>query len=111
LPLSSTSIGKIEELLIKPTDIAARIATRKKAKAAISGKSYKPTNISPRVRQCLDSGGTFVAMLFGNDSIDTEEDATEKAIQAFLTASALSLRKLADQKSGWVSAPKPRSMG
>jgi hypothetical protein len=78
--LNATSQAQIEKLLISPTAIAARV----KAKAQISGKSHKPENISPRVRECLDSGGTFVTMLFGNDSIDTEQNATENAIRQFL---------------------------
>ena len=36
------------------------------------------------MRACLDAGGTFVTMLFGNDGIDTEEAATENMIRAFL---------------------------
>lgn len=78
--LNATNPGQIEKLLIRPTAIAARA----KAKAEISGKSHKPEDVSPRVRECLDSGGTFLTMLFGNDGIDTEKDATEKAIRQFL---------------------------
>ncbi len=78
--LNATSPAKIETLLITPTAIAAR----KKAGAKASGKSHKPQNISARVRACLDIGGTFVTMLFGDDGIDTEEDATEEAIRGFL---------------------------
>jgi hypothetical protein len=36
------------------------------------------------VRACLDAGGTFVTVLFGNDNIDMEEGATENAIRKFL---------------------------
>jgi hypothetical protein len=78
--LNATNPGQIEKLLISPTAIAAR----KKTKVGINGKSHKPENISTRVRECLDSGGTFVAMFFGNDGIDTEENATENAIRDFL---------------------------
>ncbi len=69
-----------EELLVKPSAIAAR----KKAKASPSGKAYKVDDLSPRVRSCLDNGGTFVVALFGNDNIDTEDGATAKAIVKFL---------------------------
>jgi len=79
--LNATSPGQIEKLLVSPAAIAARI----KAKGELSGKAHKPESISPRVRACLDRGGTFVTMLFGNDGIDTEEEATEKAIQRFLS--------------------------
>lgn len=78
--LSDTTKGLIEELLIRPKSIAERV----KRKVQPSGTAYKPDDISPRVRSCLDKGGTFVTMLFGNDSIDTEDDATEEAIRAFL---------------------------
>jgi hypothetical protein len=78
--LNATSPAQIEKLLIKPKEIAARV----KAGTKPSGKSHKSESISPRIRECLDSGGTFVTMLFGNDSIDTEEGATEKAIGEFL---------------------------
>jgi hypothetical protein len=63
-----------------PTAIRHRIDTR----ASPAGASHKPEGISPRVRACLDAGGTFVTMLFGNDGVDTEEDATENAIRKFL---------------------------
>jgi hypothetical protein len=79
--LTVTNLGKIEELLIRPSAIAARIA----AKLTLTGKAHKPEDLNPRVRDCLDSNGTFVAMLFGDDGIDTEEDATAKAIRGFLT--------------------------
>ncbi len=61
--LNATSPGQIEKLLVSPAAIAARI----KAKGELSGKAHKPESISPRVRACLDRGGTFVTMLFGND--------------------------------------------
>ncbi len=80
--LNATSPGQIEELLISKTSIAARI--RAKVKAELGGKWHKRENISPRIRDCLDSGGTFVTMLFGNDGIDTEENATENAVRRFL---------------------------
>lgn len=70
----------IEELLVKPTSIAAR----KKERVALSGNAYTVDDLSPRVRSCLDGGGTFVVALFGNDNIDTEEAATAKAIVKFL---------------------------
>ena len=79
-PLNASSFGRIEELVIKPSSIERRVKT----KAAISGRSYTLDDLSPRIRDCLDHGGTFVTLLFGNDGIDTEEDATQKAIQAFL---------------------------
>jgi hypothetical protein len=78
--VNATNLAQIEKLLISPTAIAARV----KARAKASGKSHKSENISTRVRECLDSGGTFVTMLFGNDGIDSEENATEKAICKFL---------------------------
>jgi hypothetical protein len=78
--LTATRPGEIEKLLIIPSAIADRV----KSKAPPSGQAYKTDQISPRIRNCLDGGGTFVTMLFGNDGIDTEEDATEKAIQKFL---------------------------
>jgi hypothetical protein len=68
-------------LLITPAAIQAR---RAKAKAPIAGISHTVDGISPRVRACLDAGGTFVTMLFGNDGVDKEEEATEKAIRTFL---------------------------
>jgi hypothetical protein len=80
-PLNSTSPGQIEKLLISPSAITARV----KGKTPPSGKAHKPEHISPRVRECLDSGGTFVTMLFGTDGIDTEENATEIAIRKFLS--------------------------
>src|SRR5258708_29525152 len=55
-PLNPTNLAQIEKLLISPTAIAAR----SKAKAKISDKSHKPEDLSPRVRECLDCGGTFV---------------------------------------------------
>src|SRR5258708_30243956 len=79
-PLNATSPAQIEKLLISPAAISARV----KAKGELSGKAHKPESISPRVRACLDAGGTFVTMLFGNDGVDTEEDATENAIRKFL---------------------------
>jgi hypothetical protein len=79
-PLNATGPGRIEELLLKPSSIEGRVKT----KGAISGKSYTPEDISPRIRDCLDHGGTFVTLLFSNDGIDSQEDATQKAIQAFL---------------------------
>ncbi len=63
-----------------PTAIRQRID----AKTSPAGTSHKPEGISPRVRACLDAGGTFVTMLFGNDGVDTEGDATENAIRNFL---------------------------
>lgn len=79
--VSATSLAQIEQLLIRP----AAIETRNKTRAKISGKSYTPEDISPRVRGCLDMDGTFVAMLFGNDGVDTQENATENAIRSFLS--------------------------
>jgi hypothetical protein len=79
-PLNGTSLGQIEELLISPSAIAARV----KARVKPGEPFHKPEDISPRVRACLDAGGTFVAMLFGNDGIDTEDAATEGAIREFL---------------------------
>jgi hypothetical protein len=78
--LNATSTAQIEKLLISPAATAARV----KSKVEISGKSHTSEHISPRVRECLDGGGTFVTMLFGSDGIDTEENATEKAIRQFL---------------------------
>jgi len=78
--LSATSATQIEKLLITPKAIKERI----KKKAGASGKSHKPEDISPRVRDCLDAGGTFVVMLFGSDNVDLQEDATENAIRKFL---------------------------
>jgi len=78
--LSATAPAQIEKLLIRPVAIEARI----KAKQQPSGKSYKLEDLSPRIRDCLDNDGTFVTLLFGNDGIDTEEDATVKAIGGFL---------------------------
>jgi hypothetical protein len=60
--VSATRITQIEELLMTPTAIRQRID----AKAIAAGGSHKPEGISPRVRACLDAGGTFVTMLFGN---------------------------------------------
>jgi hypothetical protein len=78
--LGATASAKIEELLLTPTAIKRRI----QARASAAGTSHTPDAISLRVRACLDAGGTFVTMLFGNDGIDTEEHATENAIQNFL---------------------------
>ena len=78
--LNATSLGTIEELLISPSAITARKANGRKP----GDTFHTADHISPRVRACLDAGGTFVVMLFGNDSIDTEEDATEGAIRDFL---------------------------
>jgi hypothetical protein len=78
--VSATRPAQIEELLMTPTAIRQRIG----AKASPAGTSHKPDGISPRVRACLDAGGTFVTMLFGNDGVETEEDATENAIRKFL---------------------------
>jgi hypothetical protein len=78
--LSATQLAQIEKLLMTPTAIRRRID----AKASLAGISHKPEGISPRVRACLDAGGTFVTMLFGNDAPETEEDATENAIRKFL---------------------------
>ncbi len=80
-PLSATALALIEELLITP----AAVQARKKAGAKPAGNSHKPDAISPRVRACLDAGGTFVTILFGNDGTETEEDATENAIRKFLS--------------------------
>ena len=79
--LNATSPAQIESLLIAPSAIKARI----NSKAAPAGKAHKAEQISPRIRECLDSGGTFVTMLFGNDNIDTGENATKRAIQSFLS--------------------------
>ena len=80
-PLSANTNAQIEELVIKPTAIDGR----RKAKLPPSGKSHKLANISPRICDCLDRDGTFVTLLFGNDGIDTEEEATENGIRAFLS--------------------------
>jgi hypothetical protein len=72
---------QIEALLMTPTAVQAR---RAKTKAPITGASHAAEGISPRVRACLDAGGTFVTMLFGNDGVDTEESATEEAIRQFV---------------------------
>jgi hypothetical protein len=79
-PLTANSLSLIEELLLKPSSIGGR----RKVKAHVSKTAYTAADISPRIRSCLDDGGTFVTLLFGNDGIDIEEDATQKAIQAFL---------------------------
>ena len=80
--LNSTSLALIEELLIAPEAIARR---QKSHKGDPAGKHFSPDDMSPRVRQCLDEGGVFVTMLFGNDNADAAEDrATENAIRAFL---------------------------
>ncbi len=79
-PLNANSPGRIEELLLKPSSIERRV----KSKGALSGKTYTSDDISPRIRDCMDHGGTFVTLLFGNDGIDAEEDATQRSIQAFL---------------------------
>lgn len=81
--LTSTAKGKIEELLIQPKAIAARVAK----KVPPSGSAHTVGDLSPRVRECLDNGGTFVIALFGDRSIvdSTEDDATETAIRSFLT--------------------------
>jgi hypothetical protein len=78
--LGATRPAKIEELLMTPT----AIRQRSDARALPAGASHKPDGISPRVRACLDAGGTFVTMLFGNDGVEREEDATENAIRKFL---------------------------
>ena len=80
-PLSATALSQIEELLITPSAVQAR----KKAGARPAGNSHKPDAMSPRVRACLDAGGTFVTVLFGNDGTETEEDATENGIRKFLS--------------------------
>jgi hypothetical protein len=79
--INATSPGLIEELLISPSAIDAR----RKRKAKPGGKEHRTIDISPRIQECLDSGGTFVTMLFGNDGIDAEENATEAAIRNFLS--------------------------
>jgi hypothetical protein len=81
--LTPTTKNKIEELLIQPKAIGARKA---KKGVAPSGSAHTVEDLSPRVRECLDNGGTFVVVLFGDSStIDsTEDDATENAIRAFL---------------------------
>ena len=73
--------AQIEALLMTPTAVQAR---RAKAKTPITGSLHTVEGISPRVRACLDAGGTFVTVLFGNDSVETEEAATESAIRTFL---------------------------
>src|SRR5271166_1626805 len=78
--LSATTPGQIETLLMIPTAVQERRAKG----APIAGNSQMPDGISPRVRACLDAGGAFVTVLFGNDNIDMEEDATENAIRNFL---------------------------
>jgi hypothetical protein len=78
--INATRPAKIEELIMTPAAVQARI----KAGAKATGSSHKSDGISPRVRVCLDAGGTFVTLLFGNDGTETEEDATENAIRNFL---------------------------
>jgi hypothetical protein len=78
--VTAATPAKIEELLMTP----AAIGERTKAKAKVEDWSHKVGGISPRVQACLDAGGTFVTMLFGNDGVDKDVDATEKAIQEFL---------------------------
>jgi hypothetical protein len=78
--LSATSTAQIEKLLMTPTAIRKRIA----AKASPAGASHELDGISARIRACLDADGTFITMLFGNDGVDTEEDAAERAIRKFL---------------------------
>jgi hypothetical protein len=80
-PLGATALAQIEELLITP----AAVQARKKGGARPAGNLHKPDAISPRVRACLDAGGTFVTILFGNDGAETEEDAAETAIRKFLS--------------------------
>lgn len=79
-PLSATTAAQIEALIVVPSAIKRRV----EAKAAINGHFYQASDISPRIRSCLDVGGTFVTLLFGNDNIDMIEDATEEAIRTFL---------------------------
>jgi len=76
-----TASAQIEELVVTP----AAVQARRKAGARPAGNSHKPDALSPRVRACLDAGGTFVTMLFGNDGTETEEDATENGIRKFLS--------------------------
>lgn len=73
--------AQIEALLMSPAAVQARRVT---AKTPITGNLHTVEGISPRVRACLDAGGTFVTMLFGNDSVEREEAATESAIRMFL---------------------------
>jgi hypothetical protein len=80
--LSATTPAQIETLLMTLTAVQRRRANG----TPIAGASHTPDGISPRVRACLDAGGAFVTVLFGNDNIDMEEAATENAIRNFLTA-------------------------
>ena len=78
--LTPNTGAEIEKLLLSPKAIEAR----KKANKPISGSSYTVGDISPRIRECLDAGGTFVTALFGNEAIDVPEAGTEDAIKKFL---------------------------
>ena len=80
-PLSATALARSKSCLSRQLPFKRA----KKAGARPAGNSHKPDAISPRVRACLDAGGTFVTILFGNDGTETEEDATENAIREFLS--------------------------
>lgn len=57
---SATSLGDIKSLLLK---------------SGIAGSGpFAPEDINPRVKYCLDNGGTFIAVLFGSDAVGTSED-------------------------------------
>jgi hypothetical protein len=79
-PLNANTPAQLEKLVIQPKAISHRL----KAKLLPSGGAHKLADISPRIRDCLDNDGTFVTLLFGNDGIDTEEEATASAIRTFL---------------------------
>ena len=53
-------------------------------KAARTKKSPTPKDLQPRVKACLDKGGTLVVALFGSDNPDPDENATLKAFRKLL---------------------------
>lgn len=78
--------SEIESLLIKPSAIQARrAAARAKKPKKITHHNYDRDDLSPRVRACLDAGGTFIVVLFGVDTPDTADEETRQKIISQLT--------------------------
>lgn len=53
------------------------VTNQSSAKAIISSSGQ----LNPRVRNCLDSNGTLVIVLFGSDRPDREDDSSSKLIR------------------------------
>ncbi len=69
-PLSKSNKRKIRELLLKPS--------------SLKKKKFSSDDINPRIRACLEKGGTFVTVLFGSDNPERTDNETVNSIRSEL---------------------------